>query len=409
MKRLVASVSLIATAATGALAGGLDRTGQPIQPLFEPGGANGGYLELAFGRTWPSVDGSGVGIAPFLSGGSSYDIGNAFNSIGAAYKVDLNDQWSLALIYEQPYGADVDYGGNAYATELGGTSALADTHALTAYLRYRFNDRWSVHGGIRAQRIDGEISLSGLAYGPNPADAPYIPVELGGPRGTVNGYDVDLDGDTAYGYVIGGAFEIPEIAARISLTYNSEITHTMDTTESGPDVLIGFAGAPIVGPALNGKSETEVKTPQSVNLEFRTGIAADTLLFGSVRWVDWSAFRIDPELFTNYTGDGLVDLEDTTTYALGVARRFNEQWAGSVAMSYEDAGDRLVSPLSPTTGHFAVTLGASYTMDAFTISAGARHTWLGDAYAETGTPDTKRADFSDNTATSFGVRIGYNF
>jgi len=47
----------------------------------------------------------------------------------------------------------------------------------------------------------------------------------------------------------------------------------------------------------NFASVTEIKTPQSVNLEFQTGIAKVTLLFGSVRWVDWTAFNIFPADF----------------------------------------------------------------------------------------------------------------
>ena len=38
---------------------------------------------------------------------------------------------------------------------------------------------------------------------------------------------------------------------------------------------------------------TPIDPPQSVNLDFQTGIAKDTLLFGQIRWVDWSNTPID--------------------------------------------------------------------------------------------------------------------
>jgi len=38
-------------------------------------------------------------------------------------------------------------------------------------------------------------------------------------------------------------------------------------------------------------------TPQSVNLDFQSGIMADTIAFGNVRWVQWSKFAIRPAQF----------------------------------------------------------------------------------------------------------------
>lgn len=479
MNRLLTSMSVLAATAGGAFAGGLDRTGQPIQSLFEPGGANGHYVELGYARTYVNLDGEGVGIDSYskadpslafldvLPGTTYSNVGNDFSSLSGTLKFQFTDQLSGAIIFEQPYGSDVSYSGDPMSTELGGTSTVAETSSATFYLRYKFDDRWGLHGGLRLQKAKGDITLSGRAYG-LPGDVAFATAsdyaagaaqaqtaaisaaaaaEAAGAAAaqaaaagmadvaaqyqaaaeqyaagakqagamaeqaagaaqtvaeTVNGYNVELEEDYAVGYVIGASYEIPEIAARVSLTYNSAITHEMKTRETGPEI---FG----IGSIFDGTSTTEVKTPQSVNLEFRTGIAADTLLFGSVRWVDWSEFKIDPKYFTEATGEGLVELDDTTTWALGIGRRFTDNWAGSVAMSYEAPGDDLVSPLAPSTGATSVSVGASYTMNDVSITAGVRHTWLGDAYAETGTPDVKRAYFSGNSATSVGVRIGYNF
>ena len=51
---------------------------------------------------------------------------------------------------------------------------------------------------------------------------------------------------------------------------------------------------------------------------------------------------------------------------------------------------------------------ATFSDIANEISIEKKH-WLGDAFAETGTPDTARADFQDNTALSVGFKIGFNF
>jgi long-subunit fatty acid transport protein len=300
-------------------------------------------------------------------------------------KVALTDRLSAALLFEQPFGADVAYPGDPARSELGGTFAEARTDSVTALLRYRTDARLSLHGGLRLQQASGEIGLSGLAYGP------------------FSGYRVELDPDWAAGYVLGVAYEIPEIAFRMALTYNSAITHAFETVETGN-----------ANPALDGASTTEVDTPRSVNLDIQSGIAEDTLLFGGLRWAEWSAFRIDPEGFSSPvavggSGEGLVDLEDTTTWEIGLARRFGPRFGASVAILHEAPGDTLVSPLAPSTGASAIQFGGAWTEGDVTLTGGLRYTWLGDAEAETGTPDTARASFEDNSSLSVGLGLGFAF
>ena len=372
MKRiLMTSAATVALAGT-AQAGGIDRSGQGLGPLFE----DGRYLELSFGHVSPSIDGRDVAGQP--TGGV---VGN-YTQWSLAYKYDVNDKLSFALIVDKPFGADVSYPVNTVtvplADVLDGTSAKAATTAVTGILRYKFDGGFSVHGGLRAQRAEGEITLNGAAYG-------------GPPPGGLSGYNVKLASDVAPGYLVGVAYEKPEIALRVALTYNSAITHKFDTTQN-------FAA---------GVSITEVELPQSVNLDFQSGVAKDTLVFGQIRWVDWSSFLIDP---VGFPGNGLVELEDTTTYTLGVGRRFNDKWAGSISVNYEPGGsDDLVSPLAPTNGRKGVTVGVAYTEGNMKISMGINYTKVGDARPETGTPDTARASMTDNDVLGVGVKVGWQF
>lgn len=373
MKRIYLTTALVALSGTGAMAGGIDRSGQGLGALFE----TGRYFELSFGTVAPSVKGTD------LLGGPTGSVGNDYTQFSFSYKYDINDRLSFAVNLDQPFGADVLYAPTSLL--LGGTKAEASATSLSAILRYKFDGGFSVHGGVRADKGDGFIGLGGLAYG-------------GPPPGGVSGYNVTLDSDIAPGYLVGIAYEKPEIALRVALTYNSAIKHDFTTTERIGNVQV----AP--------SSVTEVELPQSVNLDFQSGVAKDTLVFGQIRWADWSAFRVDPVWFTGATGGGLIDLEDTTTYTLGVGRKFNDNWAGSISVSYEDGGsDRLVSPLAPTNGKMGVTVGAVYTRDNMKLTMGVNYTKLGDAFAETGTPDTARATMEGNSAVGVGVKVGWSF
>ena len=342
-------------------AGGIDRSGQSINALFE----SGRYAEFSFGHISPDTSGTSV------AGLGSRDSGNATESymqFGAAYKADINDKLSYAIIYDQPFGADVDYPtGTGYYAQ--GAQADLDAHALTGLLRYRMNENFSVHGGLRVQTIEATAAV------------PFV-----------GGYTVNGERDTGVGYVAGVAYERPDIAMRVALTYNSSIDHDVDTTEFGAAM-----------------STTEIETPQSVNLDFQTGIAADTLLFGGIRWVDWSSFDITPAQYQGATGGSLVSYDDDVfTYSLGVGRRLNDNWSVSASVGYEKSNGGFASNLGPTDGNKSLALAAVYTRDNMKITTGVRYVNSGDAETTLNGVNAS-GEFEDNDALAFGVKVGFTF
>ncbi|WP_138464943.1 OmpP1/FadL family transporter [Poseidonocella sp. HB161398] len=365
--------------AGGAQAGGIDRSGQDIALIFE----EGNYAEIGFARTWTDVGGDDLRQAPgapffgYDSGQGYGDVAGDFDLLRFGLKYDVNDKLSVIFLGGEDYGVDVSYP-EAAGSMFGGTYAKADSYTLSLVGRYHIDSNFSLHGGLRYQRADGSIGLSGLAYG------------------KVAGYEVDLDSDEAWGYLIGGAYERKDIALRVALTYFSEIAHDFATTET------------LNGASLGASEKTRVKTPRAVNLDLQTGVAPDWLVFGQIRWVDHSQFTVEPEVFTALTNTGLVNLDDSVTYTLGVGHRFSDSFSGSLAYIYDQVdGDSLVSPLAPTHGSQALRVGAKYTIGQVDLSAGLRYTWLGDAEAQTA--EIARADFSGNEAVSVGVKVGYRF
>ncbi len=377
MKHLLTGTAALMLTAAPVFAGAIERAPQSLGILFE----EGNYVEFGVGRVSPELSGNDVG-----TGTSSGDIAKNYNFFGLGYKHQFNENLSGAIIVEQPFGADMYYPTTGSAM-LGGTAVTIDSTTYTALLRYKFDNNIGIHGGIRGSHASGDVHLRGLGYGP------------------VNGYSADLDGTWGWGYVLGASWEKPEIAARVSLTYNSPVTHDFDTTET-------FMGAPL----RPGQTTTSVDTPRSWTLEGQTGVAADTLVFGSIRWVKWSEFKVAPDAFSCAppaemppcfgVTDGLVTLENTTTYTLGVARKFTENWSGALSLGYEKSGNRLVSPLSPTTGRKSVGLAAIYTQDNWKVTTGITYIKLGDATADAAEPS---AEFRDNDAWGVGVKVGYSF
>lgn len=374
MKIFATAGAALLLTTTSAAALGLDRSGQSILPLFEDGE---NYVELTFGFVDPSISGNDIAAA---GGTASGNVAGSFVNGSFAYKRQISDEFSAALIFDQPYGADIEYSDSSPL--LGGTFADVDSTAISLIGRYEFAGGFSVHGGLRYQTINADITLAGGAFAA---------------AGLVD-FNASFASDSAFGYLAGVAYERPEIALRVSLTYFSEIDHSFDTIES--------SGTTQLGP----ESSTDVTTPEAWNLEFQTGIAPDTLLFGSVRYADYDVVNVAPSGFAANTpaGTSLTSLDSDISYTLGVGRRFNENWSGSIAFGFEDGDDNDVSPLAPTNGQYSVALGAAYDFgNGMELSGGVRYINFGSADPAVG--GTTVAEFDDNDAIALGLKVGYTF
>lgn len=385
MKRMLGAATALALVAPLAQAGGLDRSGQGINLIFEPGTVVQGSLTYVD----PEITGT-------LAGTQSGDVGESYILPRASFKFSVGDNWDIGFGYDEPFGAHVKYaegyalsqcnqtpnigGGpgsptfNPGCTPQSGSRlfAEANSHDLVGIARYKFGNGFSAMGGFRIQTVDAKVT---------------VPAALN--------YSLEADGSTEVGYLIGGAWERPDIAARVALIYNSEITHKLKQSESINTTLGGATDF--------GNTESEVTTPASVNLDFQTGIAKDTLLFGTIRWAEWSQTSFVPG---NYPGGSprgtLVSYDnDVYTYSLGIGRNVTENLSLAISASHETSESGTVSDLGPTNGFTSLGIGGTYSFESSKLSAGVRYIWLGDATTDNG------GDFSGNTGIAAGVQFTY--
>jgi len=369
MKRVTATLGALVMTAGAAAAGGIERANQSVGVIFE----TGNYAEFSVGRVMPNVSGVGAGTVATLAqptpGAASGNMALDFTQLGGAIKFKLGENLDAAIIFDQPFGADASYPlvPGYFAA---GTTAELTTNDVTGVLKYRLPSNISVYAGVRYEVMDAQASI------------PFA-----------GGYTVSGARDGGVGYLIGAAYEKPEIALRVALTYNSEVKHSLATTEFG-------APSP----------ETAINSPQSVNLEFQTGVAANTLVFGSVRWVDWTSFVISPAVYSTVVSPGnpLVSYaSDTVTYTLGVGRKLNEHWSVAASLGYEKPTGDSSSNLAPADGKRSVTLAAIYATGNMKITGGVTYVDVGDTFTELG--GATAANFTGNQAVGVGVKVGFSF
>ena len=415
MKTRVLAATAVLLSTTSVYAAGLDRSFQGVSAIF----ADDNTVSLSFAHISPSVSGTDAL-------GGSYDVGESYEQTSLSFTKQISDNFTLAFITDQPYGADVFYNDNPATSTLGGTGADLSSEAYKIVGKYQFSPRFSVFGGVQAQTVRASVNLNGQAYrnaipvagvaraagvssatlGAALQGDPTAVAALGGPAvvgalgGQVvglqtafdadNGYSYSQDSQTEYGWLIGAAYEIPDIALRLAVTYHSEIEYTANTTEQ------------ILGNTVAGT--VDFVTPEAFNIDFQTGIAKDTLLLASYRWTEFESGDLIPVGL----GSDLVNLDDGHRYTLGVGRRFSDAFSGSLTLSYEPEGDDdLVSPLGPTDGLFGISLGGRYTKDNMVISGGINYSWLGDARPEVAGQPV--ASFTDNSSVAVGFKIDFTF
>ncbi|CAM4371354.1 hypothetical protein F901_00295 [Acinetobacter dispersus] len=398
-------LSLVPTTTTFAAA--LDRSGQSIAAFLQPNN----YFEAGITVLDPNVSGKDI------SQNNTGNMANHYYSPNAALKIQATDKFSIGLIYDQPYGADAEYTGKSNFIESrpvpfkGGTSVTVDTENLNLLFGYQPNQNWNLYAGAVYQTLDSTVLLRGQSYS------------------AYTGYDFKTGKDEAVGWLAGVAYQIPEIALKASLTYRAKIKHEMNAYEThGIAGMTGNAGFDTILNKINhSEGTTEITTPQSVNLDFQTGIMENTIAFANLRWVNWKDFAIRPYKFgaasvlppiIASTGkkdgfDLVAYTEDQYSITAGVGRKLNDQWAGNVSVGWDSGAGNPVTTLGPTEGYWNVGVGVQYSPTPATfIAGGVKYFWLGDAKAQSGsqfnTPGYV-AEFENNDAIAYGLKIGYKF
>ena len=442
LKTLAVAIATLSVASV-TNAAGLDRSGQDVTAFFQ----DGTYAEAVY--TYIDADVSGYDSSNVNPGQNDYERGDKTGDIAESYdffrygvKTDINDTFSVGVLYDEPFGAAAEYTqsnfvasnnpqasggelvGDGVDPQTAGAIALAEastagentnvevrSQSLTGILGMKFgaNKNFQIYGGPVAQRIQSETKLRGLAYGP------------------ASGYTSNSNPDMDYGYIAGIAYSKPEIALKAALTYRSEIDHDIGISENYPIAGILAQGAAlqqgatpaqaaaIGAAAANRNSNYEITTPKSVNFDFQTGINPTTLATAKVRWVPWSDFAITPPLYNdvskrNYGPDGLdlVEYEDDQWQVeLGLAKRVAPALAISGTVGWDSGAGDPTTSLGPVDGYYSVGLGAKYNVtENWAVSAGGKYLWFGDAKGRL--PSGKIVgDFQDNDGFIAGVKLSY--
>lgn len=325
-------------------AAGLERSNQSIQAFFE----KGNYAEVSVLQVNPNVSGkvqpvSSLGNPEFSTG----DMVNKQHYFQAALKLQPHPQVSVALLFDQPFFTDVDYqfDTNQPLSEI--ADVEFDSNNMTALVGYQPNANWNLFTGVSYQSFSGNLSIG------THVENIYFD------------YDVHFPKDHAWGWLAGVSYQLPEYAFTTAITYRSKIKHHTNASES-------FWGTEIAPPRA-----TTIQTPESINLDFHTGLPAQNFLYASLRWVNWQDFEIQPIQYAAMLQQvpnmnlNLIDYQKNQWSArLGIAHQWSPKWITAVEGLWDSGAGNPASSFNPVDGYLGLGTGLIYnfTPKTFVIS-----------------------------------------
>ncbi|WP_422662640.1 outer membrane protein transport protein [Psychrobacter sp. UBA6739] len=401
-----------------------------------------------------------------LSGNKLNDIAESYDFFRYGVKADINDTFSIGILYDEPFGAAADYNGqNDFVTE-SDRDAIIQDFTKNPNITEAYVDNVLIPqlqgalapgnpGGLTAEQLQaaqgqligleaakglaavaGEAtqvevrteSITGIlgakfgankefqAYGGPVAQRVKADVKLRGDAySSAKGYTTHISNDQDYGWIAGMAYSKPEIALKAALTYRSEIKHNAKAFETFPIATAAGATAGLALPTTR-HSDIEINTPESVNFDFQTGINPTMLATAKVRWVPWSDFAIVPSLYNDVSkvstkddeGLALVSYdEDQWQVELGLAKRMTPALAVTGTVGWDSGAGNPVTSLGPIEGYYSAGLGAKYNVtENWAVSAGGKYLWFGDAKGQIPTKAVV-SNFEDNDGFALGVKLSY--
>lgn len=447
MKTFTQSLLVIAMLGTSSVsfASGLEYSKQSVSPLFEAGN----YAELSYAYVKPEIKGKD---------NASNNIDNMLEDYGmtdAAVKIAPTEDTGLMLTYSQPWGVDTAYPtGNDYHNQLGTTKAKIQTDSIGLVGGGKIGSKKNIwlYGGLDYQKLSGKVTTAspvGRAAAlqqilpivasslglPSYTAADYAKTQLAAQNGDLLSklivsqvepnitaiaplptyYTLDFKDSSTLVPMVGMAYEKPEIALRAAVTYRAPAKYQVNGTENVTAILpVSESDMTLTKQTLipATTATTEVKFPQSVNLDFQTGLSEKYRLLGMInaRWVDWSNFKVTPTVAQAVNGEPLASYtKDEYAIEMALGKEFSPKFSGEVRLGYDTGTGDPLSLLGPYGVVKSIGLGGQYKVDKnLAISGGVQYFTLagGKVSKLDGTP---LATVDDGQGVAIGAKLGYHF
>ena len=389
MRNLIKTMMIGLFAATPAFSGGWEASRLDTSMMYN----DDGYAEVGTSSITYDINGTTQAAATHKMAKNQTRTAIGFKTQIGDFDVGLSNYMSGAIQLDgqattaQPNCTALLKAANNFTLCSVVPSADVEVDSLALMGRYRINDNMSVLGGVNRYSVSGATVTTMAAH-----------------------YAVSGD---EIAPVVGAAYENKEIALRVELLVQAETDVALTAGSSVASAV----------PTVTVPNSTMV-IPQTMTLNFQSGIAEDTLLFGSIHKADWDSAQISIPAIANginpTTGAAnqavsavSSSFSTKTAYSVGVGRKINESFSALGSYSTEAGGGATsADPFTLTDGSQTLGLGVRYTKDNMTITGGYSYTKVGDVtvtFPMTNPHPSMTATYANNKVTGLGLKIGFSF
>ncbi len=364
-------VSLAVLSAMGvANAAGLDRSGQDISAFLQ----DGTYAEVVYTYIDADVSGHDNGVAAgaatnnYTKGKATGDIAEAYDFFRFGAKADINDTFSVGILYDEPFGAAVQYSGDSNFVSQGAAAtayALSNSESAVALrqgIAQLTAGKTRLEQGIAAttaaggdttalkaqlDAVNAQLAKAQKLASQSAAAAAQTAATSEAQQGQGTNVEIRTNNVTAllgaklganknlqiYGgpaaQRLNGKVHLRGIAYQGAQGYDARMATDVATgwvagiAYSKPEIALKAAltyrseiehetsiGETFPATGYVGSTDFSVTLPESYNFDFQTGLSAKHRLLGTakVRYVPWSDFTIDPPAYgagTALTNNGV--------------------------------------------------------------------------------------------------------
>ncbi|MFT6904590.1 MAG: long-chain fatty acid transport protein [Oleiphilaceae bacterium] len=301
-------------------AGGFDSSGRPFEIIF--GDDNALEMSMSYLKPYVTLDVSrNIGDGTSLPGTAIDRIVGEYSEPRFAIRLKVNDQVNCASQIERPFRFKTTYKDDVLSYQSDSNQASSQVAApinseyssesisFACSISYRIthdsdifkHSFFSIIAGPKLQRIEGSFSSD-------------LTNQTLGSR---DNYIATLDGSSKWGYLIGLAYEIPEVAFRASIFFHNEIHHDLSGKVEAP--------LPDFSNVISQTAESKTLTPKAVNFRLQSGIAEDWLAFMELRWGDWSSLDEMQVEAGDLSGGLVLFKNDTLNYKIGLGVKMTER------------------------------------------------------------------------------------
>jgi long-chain fatty acid transport protein len=295
-----------------------------------------------------------------LTGGNGGDAGDIAGVPAFHFILPVGDGWTLGASFTAPFGLKTQYDGG-WVGRYQALKSDVRTFDFTFAGAYKFNDQFSVGGGVIFQRIQAELT-NAVDFGAilTPAAFPAFQPQSADGTARIQG------DDTALGWDLGVLFR-PTPDTNIGLNYRSKIDHTVSghadfNVPSNVQFVLHLIGSSAF---QNTPITAKVATPSVLTFSVTQKFNDVFSMSADIERTDWSSLKQLTVNFANPSQPPSTEQfqwSDSTEYALGMDWKFDPKWVLRAGIAYDETptNDTFRDPRLPDNNRMLYSIGLGY-------------------------------------------------